>query len=340
MKQLFLSMHNALSSGQDIVFCSIIKSSGSTPRGIGAAMAVFPDGSISGTVGGGPIEYQSILHAGEVLKNRTSGARDFILTPNQIADIGMICGGNATVYFRYVSAEDADSIRLFRDAAGLYDTRRNTWLVTSLADGAMALYTPEDGLPNGFPISSDTIATMASSRPVLSDESACYLLPLTRTDTLYLFGGGHVSQELAPVLVHLGFSVVLYEDREQFSDPALFPGVKEIITAPYTEMLSRIKVMPEDCIVIMTRGHQGDYELLEQALRTPAGYVGVIGSRSKIAATNKRLAEAGISNEDIARIHTPIGLPIGAETPAEIAISIAAELIAHRAKERGAKHLN
>ncbi len=339
MKQLFLSIYDALSSGQDIVFCSIIKSSGSTPRGIGAAMAVFPDGSISGTIGGGPIEYQSILHAGEVLKIKTSGAREFILTPNQIADIGMICGGQAKVYFRYVSAEDEGSIRLFKDIAELYDTRRNTWLALSLTDGAMTLFSREDGTSFDFPISQDTIASMARSKPMLSEDGQCFLLPLTRTDTLYLFGGGHISQELAPVLVHLGFSVVLYEDREQFSDPALFPGVKGIITAPYTEMLSRINVMPEDCIVIMTRGHQGDYELLEQALRTPASYVGVIGSRSKIAATNKRLAEAGLSDEDIARIHTPIGLPIGAETPAEIAISIAAELIAHRAKERGARHL-
>lgn len=324
-------MHNALCNGQDIVLCSIIKSSGSTPRGIGAVMAVFPDGSICGTVGGGPIEYQSILHALDVLKSHESGTKNFILTPNQIADIGMICGGQATVYFRYVSAQDEESIRLFKDIAGLYDTRRNTWLVTSLNDGAMTLYTPEDGLSGEFPLSAETVSAFTVSKPVLSNEAACYVLPLTRSETLYLFGGGHISQELAPVLVHLGFSVVLYEDREQFSDPALFPGVKGIITAPYTEMSSRIQVMAEDYIVIMTRGHQGDYELLEQSLRTPASYVGVIGSRSKIAVTNKRLSEAGISDEDIARIHTPIGLPIGAETPAEIAISIAAELIAHRA---------
>lgn len=327
-------MYNALASGQDMVFCSIIKSSGSTPRGIGAAMAVFPDGSISGTVGGGPIEYQSILHALDVLKSHESGTKDFILTPNEIADIGMICGGRATVYFRYVSATDTAAAELFKKIAQLYDLRRNTWLVISLADGAMALYAPEEGLSEGFPLSLDTVSTLTGSGPVLSNETACYALPLTLSDTLYLFGGGHVSQELAPVLVHLGFSVVLYEDREQFSDPALFPGVIDIITAPYTEMSSRIKVAPEDYIVIMTRGHQGDYELLEQSLRTPASYVGVIGSRSKIAATNKRLSEAGIRDEDIARIHTPIGLPIGAETPAEIAISIAAELIAHRAKNK------
>ncbi|MBR5292039.1 MAG: XdhC family protein [Clostridia bacterium] len=334
MKQLFLSMYNALMSGQDTVFCSIIKSYGSTPRGIGAAMAVFPDGSISGTVGGGPIEYQSILHALDVLKTHQSGAKDFILTPNQIADIGMICGGNSTVYFRYVPTGDTTTAELFKKNAELYDTRSNAWLAISLSDGAMSLYTHEYGLSSAFPLPVDTVAALAGTRPVMSNEAACYVLPLTRSDTLYLFGGGHVSQELAPVLVHLGFSVVLYEDRVQFSDPALFPGVKDIITAPYTEMLSRIKVTPEDYIVIMTRGHQGDYELLEQALRTPAGYVGVIGSRSKIVATNKRLREAGISDEDIARIHTPIGLPIGAETPAEIAISIAAELIAHRAKHK------
>jgi len=336
MKQLFLSMYNSLISGQDIVLCSIIQSSGSTPRGIGAAMAVFPDGSIAGTVGGGPIEYQSMLHAGEVLKTHASGPKEFILTPNQIADIGMICGGRARVYFRYVSQDEKDTASLFKCIAELYDTRQNSWLVTSLADGAMGLYTHEEGICASFPISKDIILPLLSSRPVLSQDDSLYVLPLTKAETLYLFGGGHVSQELSPVLVHLGFSVVLYEDRAQFSDPALFPGVRDIITAPYSEMSSRINVTSDDYIVIMTRGHQGDYELLEQALRTPASYVGVIGSRSKIAFTNKRLSEAGISDADIARVHTPIGLPIGAETPAEIAISIAAELIAHRANKKSA----
>ena len=90
-------------------------------------------------------------------------------------------------------------------------------------------------------------------------------------------------------------------------------------------------ITPEDYAVIMTRGHQGDFVVLEQMLRTEATYIGVIGSRHKIAATNARLLAAGIPEEALARIHTPIGLAIGAETPAEIAISVAAELIAHRA---------
>ena len=335
MKQLFLSMYDALSKGQDMVFCSIIKSSGSTPRGSGAAMAVFADGGTRGTVGGGPVEYQSILHAKELLKSRASGTREFILTPNQLADIGMICGGRVEVYFRYISPYDAYCPALFEKAASLYDSGENSWLVISLAEGALGLYTSSEGLSPSFPLDEGVIAPLLISKPSLSADGACFAIPLARADTLYLFGGGHVSQELAPVIVHLGFSVVLYEDREQFSRPSLFPGVRNIITAPYCEMSSRITVNPEDYIVIMTRGHQGDYELLEQALRTPAGYVGVIGSRSKIAATNRRLREAGVSEEDIARVHTPIGLPIGAETPAEIAISIAAELIAHRAGRLG-----
>ena len=331
MKKLFSSILTALSRGESLVLCSIIKSSGSTPRGSGAAMAVFEDGSIAGTVGGGPIEYQSILYAAEVLKNRTSASKEFFLSPNQIADIGMICGGQVEVYFRYVSADDAAAAKLFSAAADMYSTRQDSWLLTSLKDGAMAVYTREKGLPDGFPVEAEELLPLLCSKPVLAAHDSLYILPLTYADTLYLFGGGHISQELLPVLVHLGFSVVLYEDRYEFSRPELFPGVSQIITAPYSEMSARLSVRAEDYIVIMTRGHQGDYELLEQSLRTPAGYVGVIGSRHKIAATNKRLSEAGISDEDIARIHTPIGLPIGAETPAEIAISVAAELIQHRA---------
>ena len=156
--------------------------------------------------------------------------------------------------------------------------------------------------------------------------------PLTRAEIVYVFGGGHVSAELVPLLAHVGFSVAVYEDRAEFGNAERFPDAVRIIRAPFEEAGTRISITPDDAIVIMTRGHQGDFVVLEQMLRTQAGYIGVIGSRHKIAATNRRLIETGIPETALGRIHTPIGLDIGAETPAEIAISIAAELIAHRAQ--------
>ena len=153
-------------------------------------------------------------------------------------------------------------------------------------------------------------------------EPTYYVEPLTTAGYAYIFGGGHVAQELVPVLSRVGFAPIVFEDRPDFARKELFSEASETIT-------------PDDYIIIMTRGHQADFEVLRQALLTPATYVGVIGSRSKIATTNRRLVEAGIPEAELSRIHAPIGLPILGETPAEIAISITAELILHRAKRTG-----
>ena len=147
---------------------------------------------------------------------------------------------------------------------------------------------------------------------------------------VYLFGGGHVGQELCPVLSHVGFRVVLFDNRPQAALPERFPQAVRIILGDYRNIFEHVTVTDRDCVVIMTPGHQSDFEVLSQVLTTPASYVGCIGSRHKAAATRERLAGLGFSPADMDRVHSPIGLPIGGETPAEIAISIAAQLIAHR----------
>ncbi len=134
------------------------------------------------------------------------------------------------------------------------------------------------------------------------------------------------------MIAHVGFRVVVYEDRPDFATEELFPAAQKLIVAPFTELFDYISIRERDYVIIMTRGHQADYEILNRVMRTAASYVGVIGSRNKKEVTFKRLLEDGITEKELQRIHTPIGLPIKAETPAEIAISIAGELIYHRAQ--------
>ena len=127
------------------------------------------------------------------------------------------------------------------------------------------------------------------------------------------------------------FRTVVYDQREHAVTRAFFPDAAGLLTGPFSEALARTgAVTAEDYVVIMTPGHQADYEVLAQALRTPAKYIGCIGSRKKIAATRERLLADGFSPAEIGRVHAPIGLPIGGETPAEVAVSVAAQLIACR----------
>lgn len=146
-------------------------------------------------------------------------------------------------------------------------------------------------------------------------------------NTVYIFGGGHVAQELVPVLTHLDFSCVVFDDRPEFSNREVFPDAKECITGDFETIANFIEIKEGDFVCIMTRGHQFDYLVEKQVLKTPASYIGVMGSRSKTKIIHGKLLTDGFSEEEISRLKSPIGLDIKAETPAEIAISIAAELI-------------
>ena len=337
MKQLYAMLAAALSEGKDAALCSIIEDHGSAPRGSGAKMAVFRDGSTLGTVGGGALEYACIRLAKDALIKERSAVEAFHLAPNEAADIGMVCGGNVLVHIGFIGAGSKHAA-LFGRASSLVEEQDETWLVTKVEGEAapIGIY-GRDALLFGTGPDAAHIMHLFGSRP--KRDGAYYAEPLSRGERVLIFGGGHVSQQLAAVLHRTGFSVAVYEDRADFAQRALFPHAKEIICAAYEDALAHIGITEGDYAVIMTRGHQDDYTVLRQMLRTNACYIGVIGSRRKVAVTNEKLLQEGFSEADLRRIHSPIGLPIGAETPAEIAVSIAAELILERAKRTGGKHL-
>ena len=156
-------------------------------------------------------------------------------------------------------------------------------------------------------------------------------IPVSRPGTVWLFGGGHVSQALAAVLAPLDFRVAVYDDRPEFTGEDRFPLAVKRVAAPFGELRRHVPLGPDDYLVIMTRGHQADFEVLRETLRAPVRYLGCIGSRRKLAICRDRLLAEGFTEAEYARLHAPIGLAIGAETPEEIAVSIAAELIAVRA---------
>ena len=338
MIHFFEKLRNRLQPGQSFVLVSVVDSAGSTPRGSGAKMAVFADGSYFGTIGGGSVEYLSIQQAGRVLAEKRSLTKGFLLTKNQKADIGMICGGNVEVFFQYVDGKDGRYLQMIDDMIALYDKGSDAWLVTVIGDGAVCetgVYDKHNGLRFMETVSEEQIKPYLKNQSVCTDTTPrCFVEPLMQSGCVYVFGGGHVAQELVPVISHVGFRVVVYEDRENFARPELFQGVHHTILGSFEHISEHITIHENDYAVIMTRGHQSDYEVMRQVLRTQAAYIGVIGSRQKIAATTKRLLEDGISEQDIARLHTPIGLPIKGETPAEIAISIAAEMILFRAERK------
>lgn len=151
-------------------------------------------------------------------------------------------------------------------------------------------------------------------------------------ERLILCGGGHVSLELAHIAARLEFEVVVIDDRPEFANDARFPMVHQVLCMPFEEALDQLGSRDTDFYAILTRGHAFDKECLAHVLRGQYAYVGMIGSRTKVAAVYKVLREEGFSQEMLDGVHSPIGLSIGGQTPAEIAVSIAAQLVQVRAQ--------
>lgn len=154
----------------------------------------------------------------------------------------------------------------------------------------------------------------------------------SKENFVYIFGGGHVSLDLADLLYKIGFKCIVIDDREEFANKDRFPNAYKILVEDYDKIFEKINITKYDYIVILTRGHIYDYIVEKNALKTDAIYIGMIGSKNKIKNLHNKLkSEEGYNDETISRVNAPIGLQIGAETTEEIAVSIAAELILKRA---------
>ena len=330
MRTVFPIIRESLSRGEQVVLCTILSSSGSTPRGPGAQMAVFQDGTIAGTIGGGAVERLAQGHASELLGGRRKqGVRTFQLYPNGGEDIGMICGGEVTVVFQTLRPAD---LPLVEQICIRQESRTRSWLVMAIEEQSIRIGIWEEGdsdwkIPG---ISQARVAPLLGRNTALEPGSpALFIKPLAQQGMVYIFGAGHVGRELVWLLDRVGFRVAVVDDRSQVLEAEQFPTGVQLILGDFGRI--DLPLTESDYVVIMTAGHQGDLTILEQILPTPVTYIGCIGSRRKAAATQKLLKEKGFTEEQISRIHSPIGLPIGGETPAEIAVSVAAELIAHRA---------
>ena len=162
-------------------------------------------------------------------------------------------------------------------------------------------------------------------------------MPLPVAERVVIFGGGHISAALVPLLNTVGFRCWVYDNRPEYTTEDRFPLAEKLITADYLKIAEHVEMTEKDYAVVMTNGHSFDLEVQDQILREPFAYIGVIGSRRKTAAVSAKLRERGIPEEKIAVIHTPIGTAIKAVTPEEIAVSIAGELILTRAERREAE---
>jgi xanthine dehydrogenase accessory factor len=309
---VFAEALRAIAAGRGVALAAVIDASGSTPRHLGARMAVADDGQQWGTIGGGRIEQIVAAAAREV----AAGATARVVKQHLVRDLAMCCGGTMAV----VVTPAAPS----RDAlTALAGARVPRVLVTPLDGGPLVVREPGQGDPRAH-------------HPLITVEAL--IERVGAAERAILFGVGHVARHVGPLLDQLGFQVIACDDGETGAltqSPAWASDVIDTFDARVVE--DRLGGFgADDYVLVLTRDHAIDLVLLEQLFdRDALGYLGLIGSRGKIGRFRKRLeakglldGERGVARWD--RVRAPIGLDLGAETPEEIAIAIAAELVARR----------
>ena len=354
MKTVFTELVYAMEKGTDTVLVTIVEENGSVPRGRGTMMLVGTQGRLAGTAGGGSVEISAIKTGKELICKKECLLHDFILRPNGTEDIGMVCGGDVTLWFQYIAHDDAHWQALASEILKCMEGHREGWLVFDLKSGNAQLLYPDMG---NSPEAEKNICAYETAERTNQKEIALapendlrvdehtgkrvgdfFSVPLPLGERVIVFGAGHIARALVPIIAGVGFRPVVFDNNEVYANAEVFPEAEQIIIGDFDKIADYIDIQPDDYIVIMTSGHSHDFVIQEQVLRMPTAYVGVIGSRRKTASVNARLMEAGIGEEVTKQVHTPIGTAIKAVTPAEIAVSIAGELIYVRAMLREGAH--
>ncbi len=343
---IFPSIADLLARGESLTLATIVSRQGSAPRAVGSRLVIRQDGALVGTIGGGILEARVQELAPEVCGHGRAVLKKYTLTAGDASRMGMVCGGVVQVLVQFLDAARPDHVELYREIAAVLAAREKACLITALPS---SLDTPESvgqcllkdgGVIAGSldlpPVSALSLRTGVNQPQLHTYGGRQYLLePLGRAGTVYIFGAGHVSRQLAPLAGLVGFRTVVLDDRQEFANRERFPHATEIIVLnSFQSALEGLEIDGDSYLVLVTRGHAHDQTVLRQALSTRAGYIGMIGSRRKREAIYAALGQEGFGPGDFDRVHSPIGLDIAAETPEEIAVSIVAELIRARAAQK------
>jgi xanthine dehydrogenase accessory factor len=337
-----------LEKQRPFVIATIVTQEGSAPRTAGTKMLIGAETCV-GTIGGGSLEAKVTAMAEGLLGETRSALRmPFDLTRDDTAAMDMICGGRGAVLLDKMPAT-GDNLALFQQWRRLQEERRPGWFLTIHADTGSGeeiasvthcVLSGSDAIWEGPPVpgaAKQTLTAAARRTTVLKvielDGFQAVIEPALSPMTAYFFGAGHVARPSLHLAALTGFRTEIVDDRSDFSNRERFPEADRIhVIDDFSNACTGLTVDATSFIVIFTRGHHHDRVVLAQALRTEAAYIGMIGSKRKRDAIFTALAKEGFTRADLGRVHSPIGLDIGAETPEEIAVSIVAELIQERAR--------
>lgn len=340
-QSLIVELDQILRTGEPVCYTALVETRGSTPQKAGASMLVFPDGSQRGTLGGGCVEAEVKRRALGILSEGTTELLSFQLDSDYGWDDGLICGGRMKML--------VDPLRPGTDTS--YFSRYAAEILADRPVTEAILIDPEK---TGMGTSGDRCLLNAEGQVIAERRQAdgqpdwtCHLRPLSERPRPYVAGGisylpslqrcrllivgaGHVGQRVAKLAAEVDFDVWVIDDRQEYCNPDRFPWAGRLIVADIETGLQGLQIDSNTYVIIVTRGHNHDEEALFHVAETAARYVGLIGSKRKIKLIFDDLLREGISADALRRVQAPLGFDIGSQTVPEIAISVVAELVAHR----------
>tara|TARA_B100000029_G_scaffold516796_1_gene634385 strand:- start:26272 stop:27354 length:1083 start_codon:yes stop_codon:yes gene_type:complete len=355
MKEVFAEILKVYSQREKAALCTIVSSKGSLPMSKKAKMLVKEDGTFIGTVGGGCLEADVWAEAREVMVHSKPRLQHFILTEKHAGEEGLNCGGNVEIFTETVHFGVMEKV--FEGIRHLYETRGKGLLATivtgkSGTEGNKLLVTDagikigslgDSELDEKIYLNNDIGITENLLKIVVLNhqgiKTRVFLESIWPDPQLFLFGGGHISKAIAQIAATVGFGITVVDDRPAFANLERFSEADKVVVGNFDNVFDKLTIDEASYLVAVTRGHQWDQPVIEQAVRSKAAYIGMIGSRRKIAIMWKKLEAKGVSRQLLDQIHAPIGIDIQADTPEEIAVSIIGELIKFRRSGGKPTHL-
>lgn len=343
---IFEEIVKALETEDRVMLATVISTTGSTPAAAHSKMLVKDHGTtVVGSVGGGCMEGDVILQANKLYDSGKAIITTFHLNEDNV-EHGLICGGSLDVLIEPITPQDRS---LVKNLLSFRNNGNDAVLVTKLFSNherGQKFFVNPNALDNSLDQYSDSasfdirgvienVSRRQQTQRIPVSDGECIFEPIAGRPHVVLFGGGHVAKYVSRIAATAGFRITVIDDRSAFANQQRFPEASETFAMAYAEAFNRISITSSSFLVIVTRGHHHDEEILERAIQTPARYIGMIGSKRKIVTAFEHIIERGGSAEALQRVFSPIGIEIGAVTAEEIAVSVVGELI----KVRRGEHL-
>ena len=347
MRDVLGSLRSWYDTGQPFALATVVGTSKSAPRAPGAAMAVEPGGEVAGSVSGGCVEGAVYDLAQDVLGGEPPVLQTYGYSDSDAFAVGLTCGGSVSVFVQAVSAADHPQVGEVLASIEAEQPVALATVISGLGDVGARMAVWPDRVSGSLGVEGLDAAVTDDARGMLAqgatgqrhygpagerrrDEVTVFVEAYAPPPRMLVFGAIDFAAAVARIGSFLGYRVTVCDARAVFATARRFPDADEVVVEWPHRYLARQQVDERTVICVLTHDPKFDVPLLEVALRTPAWYVGAMGSRDTHEDRLDRLREAGMTEAELARLRSPIGLDLGARTPEETAVAVAAEIVAGR----------